>query len=161
MHWFYLILAILAQVSGATSIKLSKGFTGVGPSVLVFVFYGLMLGSFTLALRRIDVSVAYAIWSGLGMAIVATVGVLWFKEPINALKIVSLVLQRDFAVLVIPSDRRESRNLLLVSVERFLDSTPLRSVPLGMTNVPKSRCSARVDRAGCDRLEFEWRQKLS
>jgi small multidrug resistance pump len=46
----------------------------------------------TLALKRIDVSVAYAVWSGVGTALIATIGVLWFKEPATALKLVSLGL---------------------------------------------------------------------
>jgi small multidrug resistance pump len=72
--------------------KLSQGFTKVLPSVLVFLFYGLSLSALTLALKRIDVSVAYAVWSGLGTALIASVGVLWLKEPLNTLKIISLML---------------------------------------------------------------------
>ena len=90
MHWLYLLFAILSEVSGTTSMKLSQGFTRLVPSILTFVFYGLTLGSLTLALKKIDVSVAYATWSGLGIAIVSTIGVLWFKEPVNAVKIISL-----------------------------------------------------------------------
>ena len=90
MHWLYLLFAILSEVSGTTSMKLSQGFTRLVPSILTFVFYGLTLGSLTLALKKIDVSVAYAVWSGLGIAIVSAIGVLWFKEPVNAVKIISL-----------------------------------------------------------------------
>jgi small multidrug resistance pump len=92
MSWFYLVLAIVLEVSGTTSMKLSQGFTQMLPSVLMFFFYGLSLGALTLALKSIDVSMAYAIWSGLGTALIATVGVLWLKEPLNTLKIVSLLL---------------------------------------------------------------------
>jgi small multidrug resistance pump len=92
MSWLYLVLAIVLEVSGTTSMKLSQGFTQMLPSVLMFLFYGLSLGALTLALKSIDVSVAYAIWSGLGTALIATVGVLWLKEPLNTLKIVSLML---------------------------------------------------------------------
>ena len=46
----------------------------------------------TLALKRIDVSIAYAVWSGVGTALIATIGVLWFKEPATAVKLVSLAL---------------------------------------------------------------------
>jgi small multidrug resistance pump len=92
MSWFYLVLAIVLEVSGTTSMKLSQGFTQMLPSVLMFLFYGLSLGALTLALKSIDVSMAYAIWSGLGTALIATVGVLWLKEPLNTLKIVSLLL---------------------------------------------------------------------
>ena len=92
MSWLYLVLAIVLEVSGTTAMKLSQGFTKMWPSVLMFLFYGLSLSALTLALKRIEVSVAYAVWSGLGTALIATVGVLWMKEPINTLKIMSLML---------------------------------------------------------------------
>src|SRR3712207_1354833 len=86
------MLAILAEVAGTTSIKLSEGFTKVLPSVAIFVFYGLSLGMLNLALKEIDLSFAYAVWSGIGMALKATVGILLFSEPVGALKMASLVL---------------------------------------------------------------------
>jgi small multidrug resistance pump len=92
MTWLYLVLAILLEVSGTTCMKLSEGFTKMVPSILLAVFYTLSLGMLTLALKKIDVSVAYAIWSGVGTALIATIGVLWFKEPATALKLISLGL---------------------------------------------------------------------
>jgi small multidrug resistance pump len=92
MSWLYLVLAIVLEVSGTTSMKVSQGFTRIVPSVLMFLFYGLSLSALTLALKKIDVSVAYAVWSGLGTALIAGVGVLWFREPLNAMKIMSLLL---------------------------------------------------------------------
>ena len=92
MTWIYLALAILLEVAGTTCMKLSDGFTKVMPSILLFVFYTLSFGMLTLALKRIDVSVAYAVWSGVGTALIATIGVLWFKEPTTALKLISLAL---------------------------------------------------------------------
>jgi small multidrug resistance pump len=92
MSWLYLVLAIVLEVSGTTSMKLSEGFTKILPSVLMFVFYGLSLSALTLALKKIDVSLAYAVWSGLGTALIASIGVLWLKEPLNTLKVVSLML---------------------------------------------------------------------
>jgi small multidrug resistance pump len=92
MHWFYLVMAIVLEVSGTTSMKLSQGFTKMQPSVLMFLFYGLSLSALTMALKRMDVGVAYAVWSGLGTALIATVGVLWLKEPLNTMKVVSLTL---------------------------------------------------------------------
>ncbi|MEW6635505.1 MAG: multidrug efflux SMR transporter [Actinomycetota bacterium] len=92
MAWLYLILAIVSEVAGTTSMKLSEGFTRAGPSVMILVFYAISLFLLTLSLRSIDVSVAYAIWSGLGTALIAAIGILWFGEPATALKLVSLVL---------------------------------------------------------------------
>ena len=89
---FYLMLAILAEVAGTTSIKLSEGFTRLVPSVAIFVFYGLSLGMLNLALKEIDLSFAYAVWSGVGMALIAMVGIYWFSEPIGTLKVMSLGL---------------------------------------------------------------------
>lgn len=92
MAWLYLVFAILAEVAGTTSMKLSEGFTRPAPSVGIVVFYGASLVLLTLALRMLDVSVAYAVWSGLGTALVAAIGIYWFGEPATALKLVSLAL---------------------------------------------------------------------
>jgi small multidrug resistance pump len=92
MHWFYLLLAIVLEVTGTTCMKLSAGFTKMLPSVLMFVFYILSFSALTLALKKVDVSVAYAIWSGMGTALIATIGILWFNEPLTMMKLISLVL---------------------------------------------------------------------
>lgn len=92
MTWLYLALAIVLEVSGTTCMKLSEGFTKLGPSILLVVFYTLSFGMLTLALKRLDVSIAYAVWSGVGTALIAAIGVLWFKEPVTALKLISLGL---------------------------------------------------------------------
>ncbi len=92
MTWLYLVLAILLEVCGTTCMKLSEGFTKLVPSILLFVFYTLSFGMLTMALKKLEVSVAYAVWSGMGTALIATIGVLWFKEPVTALKLISLGL---------------------------------------------------------------------
>jgi small multidrug resistance pump len=92
MAWLYLILAILAEVAGTTSMKMSEGFTRLVPSLSVAVFYALSIGLLGLSLKKMDVSVAYAVWSGLGVAVIAVIGVMWFEEPVTALKLLSLAL---------------------------------------------------------------------
>jgi small multidrug resistance pump len=92
MHWIYMVLAILFEVLGTTCMKLSQGFTKTLPSVLLFVFYGACFSMLTLALKKIDVSLAYAVWSGMGTALIATIGILWFKEPLTVWKLISLAL---------------------------------------------------------------------
>ncbi len=92
MHWLYLVIAIVLEVSGTTCMKLSEGFTKTVPSVLMFVLYGLSFSALTMALKKVEVSVAYAIWSGMGTALIATIGILWFKEPLTMLKLISLAL---------------------------------------------------------------------
>jgi small multidrug resistance pump len=89
---FCLLLAILAEVTGTTCVKLSQGFTRLVPSVLIFIFYGLSLGFLGLALKKVDLSIAYAVWSGLGIAFIASVGILYFREPVTLMKMGSLAL---------------------------------------------------------------------
>ncbi len=92
MSWAYLILAILFEVSGTTAMKLSDGFQHPLPSVTVFVCYALSIGLLTLAVRHIDISVAYAIWSALGMTLITAIGIVWFKEPATLVKLLSIAV---------------------------------------------------------------------
>jgi small multidrug resistance pump len=90
ISWFILIIAIVLEVSGTISMKLSEGFTKVGPVIAMFIFYAMGLSLLALALKRIDISVAYAVWSGLGTALITLIGVLWFREPTSVIKIISV-----------------------------------------------------------------------
>ena len=92
MGWFLLVLAIVMEVCGTTCMKMSQGFTNWVPSVLVFVFYGCSFTGFIYALKTMELSIAYAIWCGVGLALVALVGILHFKEPATAMKIVFLAV---------------------------------------------------------------------
>lgn len=92
IYWLSLGGAILLEVAGTTSMKLSYGFTRPLPSVLLFVFYAMSFTLMTIAVKKIDMSVSYAIWSGVGTALIAVIGIGWFKEPLTTLKIVSIVL---------------------------------------------------------------------
>ncbi len=91
-YWIYLLGAIAFEVAGTTAMKFSEGFTRVWPSVAMMVFYLLSLGALTLALKRFDMSMAYAIWSGVGTALITVVGFYLFKEPVSLLKIGSIAL---------------------------------------------------------------------
>jgi small multidrug resistance pump len=92
MHWFILAVAIVFEVSGTTMMKQSHSFTRLVPSLLMFFFYGIGFALMTIALRRIDISVAYAIWSGVGTALIASIGFLWFREPVTPAKVLAICL---------------------------------------------------------------------
>lgn len=92
MHWMYLMFAILFEVTGTTCMKLSQGFTRILPSVLMFAFYGISFIFLTLAVKKIDISITYAIWSGLGTALIAMIGFVLFKEQATIVKIISISL---------------------------------------------------------------------
>ena len=91
-YYLYLLAAIILEVAGTTSMKMSEGFTRIWPSVAMMVFYLLSLGALTLALKRFDMSMAYAIWSGLGTALITIVGIYLFKEPVSLARIGSIAL---------------------------------------------------------------------
>lgn len=90
--WVFLICAIFLEVAGTSCMKLSGGFSRLIPSILIFVFYGLSFTALTFALKKIDLSIAYAVWSGIGTAVIAVIGFTWFRESMTALKVVSIGL---------------------------------------------------------------------
>ena len=92
MSWFLLAMAILFEVAGTTSMKLAEGFTRLVPSVLIFVFYAASFALLTVAIRRIDLAVAYAVWSGLGTALIAVIAVIAFGESMPPMKVGALAL---------------------------------------------------------------------
>ena len=90
--WTYLILAIMLEVAGTTCLKLSHGLTKLLPSLLMFACYGLSFAVLSVVLKTLAISVAYAVWSGLGTALIASIGFVWFHEPVTALKLLSIGL---------------------------------------------------------------------
>ena len=92
MPWILLFAAILLEVAGITSMKLSRGFAELIPSVAVPVFYVLSAAAVVLALKRLDLSVTYAVWSGVGTALAAMIGIAYFREPLTFIKLASLTL---------------------------------------------------------------------
>jgi len=88
----YLAAAIVLEICGTTALKLSQGFTQIGPAGIVVLCYAASFALLSLALRGIDLSVAYAVWSGVGTAIVAAIGIGWFGESAGAWKLLSLAL---------------------------------------------------------------------
>jgi small multidrug resistance pump len=91
LYWLALAGAIALEIGGTVSMKLSHGFTRPLPSVLLFVLYGLSFALMTVAVKRIDMSVSYAIWSGVGTTAIALIGVGWFRESLSAVQIASIV----------------------------------------------------------------------
>lgn len=92
ISWLYLFAAIIFEVSGTTCMKLSQGFTQILPAIFIFIFYGLSLTFSTLCLEKIEVSVAYSIWAGLGTTLLAIIGLIWFRESMTPIKLMSISL---------------------------------------------------------------------
>ncbi len=92
MNAVYLAIAILLEICGTTALKLSHGMTRPGPAAVVAASYVAAVVAQSLALRGIDLSTAYAVWSGVGTAVVAAIGILWFGEPAGPWKLAALAL---------------------------------------------------------------------
>ena len=83
MPYILLLGAILAEVVGTTALKASDGFTRLGPALLVVVGYGIAFFLMSLTLRSLSVGFVYAVWSGLGIVLVATAGAVLFGEKVD------------------------------------------------------------------------------
>ncbi|MBN1574886.1 MAG: multidrug efflux SMR transporter [Deltaproteobacteria bacterium] len=92
MSWVYLFIAIITEVAGTIFLKLSDGLSKVIPTVSMGILYALSFIFLALCIRKIEVSIAYAIWSGLGTAVISVFGYLLFDESLGALKVVSIML---------------------------------------------------------------------
>ncbi len=92
MGYLYLIIAIISEVIATSALKVSEGFTKLGPSTLVLVGYGISFYFLSLVLKTLPVGVAYAIWSGIGIALITIVGAVVFKQIIDTPAIIGMIL---------------------------------------------------------------------
>jgi small multidrug resistance pump len=91
--YLLLAVAILAEVTGTISLQLSNGFSRLGPSLVVVVGYVISFLLLSIVLKRgLPVAVAYAVWSALGVALIAGVGVVWLDQRLSALQVLGLAL---------------------------------------------------------------------
>ena len=92
MHWMFLFIAGLFEISWAVGLKFSHGFTQIIPSILTVVG---MVASFyflALALRNLPLGTAYAIWTGIGTIGTVIFGIVLFKEPVTAMRLICIAL---------------------------------------------------------------------
>ena len=92
MSWLLLAFTVVLEVAGTTMMKLSQGFTQLWPSLGVLVFYAAAIVGITVALKELELSVAYAIWAGAGTALTAVIGMAMFQETASLPKVLSLML---------------------------------------------------------------------
>jgi len=92
VHWLYLMIAIAAEVVGTSSLKASEGFTKPMPSIVVLAGYGTAFFFLSLALKVMPVGVAYAVWSGAGVALIGLIGWLFFGQKLDAAAVLGMVL---------------------------------------------------------------------
>ncbi len=92
MSYVYLGIAILSEVIATSALKASNEFSRLLPSVAVVLGYAIAFYFLSLTLRTMPVGIAYAIWSGVGIVLIALVGVLWFGQSLDWAAIVGMGL---------------------------------------------------------------------
>jgi small multidrug resistance pump len=92
MGYVYLAIAIVAEVVATNALKASEEFTKLGPVIIVIVGYGIAFYFLSLVLRTIPVGVAYAIWAGTGIVLVAIVAAVVFRQIPDIPAIIGMIL---------------------------------------------------------------------
>lgn len=91
-HWLYLGVAIVSEVIATSALKAAEGFTRPLPSLIVVIGYGIAFYCLSVVLRTLPVGITYAIWSGVGVALVALAGWLLYGQALDLAAVVGLTL---------------------------------------------------------------------
>lgn len=92
MAWVYLLLAGVFEIAWAVGLKATEGFSRLVPSVLVLVAMAASILLLGLALKTLPIGTAYAVWTGIGSAGTAILGVYLYGDPVNAMRVACLAL---------------------------------------------------------------------
>ncbi|AMO99078.1 small Multidrug Resistance family protein [Collimonas arenae] len=92
MHWIYLLIAIVAEVIATSALKASAEFTRLVPSIVVVSGYLIAFYFLSLTLRTLPVAIVYAMWSGIGIALIALVGWLVLKQSLDTAALIGIGL---------------------------------------------------------------------
>ena len=92
MAWVILVVAGLFEIGWAVGLKYTEGFTRLWPTVWTAVSLVLSMGLLGLALRTLPLGTAYAVWTGIGTVGTAVLGVVLFREPATAARLVCIGL---------------------------------------------------------------------
>lgn len=84
MKWIYLIIAIITEVIATSALKESEGFTKAIPSLIVIIGYSMTFYFMSLVLREMSVGITYAIWSGMGILLITTIGYFRYNQMLDA-----------------------------------------------------------------------------
>lgn len=93
-HWLFLAIAIVAEVIGTSFLKSSEGMTRLWPSLAVTVSYVIAFYFLSLTLKTLPLGIAYAVWAGVGMALIALSGYVVFGQSLDlpAIAGISLII---------------------------------------------------------------------
>ena len=91
-QWLYLSIAIAAEVTGTSFLKSSEGFTRLGPSVVVVVGYLVSFYFLSLTLKTMPVGIAYAVWAGVGVALITLIGWTFFAQSLDLPALIGIAM---------------------------------------------------------------------
>ncbi len=115
-NWIYLVIAIACEVAATSALKAAEGFTRLVPSLIVVTGYVAAIYLLSLTLRTIPVGVAYAIWSGVGVALIAVIGWAFLGQKLDLPAIIGLILiVAGVVVINLFSKTASHRRVLLAS----------------------------------------------
>jgi len=92
VQYLYLIFAVAAETIGTTALQASKEFTRLVPSLIVVVSYAMSFYLMSLTLRFMPVGIVYAIWSGLGIVLIAAIGYVVFGQKMDLAAVLGMAL---------------------------------------------------------------------
>lgn len=92
MPYLVLILAVFAETIGTSALQASQQFTRLGPSITVVIAYGISFALLAWVLKFMPVGIAYALWSGLGIVLIAVIGFVVFGQKLDLPAVVGLLL---------------------------------------------------------------------
>jgi len=92
MGYWYLTIAIIAEVLATSALKESEGFSRLVPSLIVLAGYGASFYFLSLVLQTIPIGVAYALWAGLGIGLITIVGVVMFGQKMDLPAVIGIAL---------------------------------------------------------------------
>ena len=90
--YLILALAVLFETVGTTALKASEQFTKVGPSIVVILAYAISFYLLSITLRTMSVGIVYALWSGLGIVMIATIGWIVFGQKLDLAALAGLAM---------------------------------------------------------------------
>jgi small multidrug resistance pump len=91
-HYIWLFFAVLTETLGTTARQASQQFTRFWPAVAVIVFYAISFYCMSFALRAMPVGIVYAIWSGLGIVLIASIGYVLFGQKLDLAAVLGLAM---------------------------------------------------------------------
>ena len=92
MPYLYLLLAIVSEVIGSSFLKSSDGFSKLYPTITTIISFLICFYFLSKTMQHLPLNITYASWAGLGLVLTTIVSVLIFKEQINLISIISIIL---------------------------------------------------------------------